>query len=247
MVPPGPLPTLREGDTGAHVALLRWLLALPDGQDFDAAVANAVKTYQGAVGLTADGIVGPKTWEALGIDGPTSASPETPSEPAVPSPKPPKPQTPAPGPVPSPGNPLGIANDLPTRWEQILGFVAANEVRHEWAWLEYTACGHSVRLLVSRRAMALESGGHVVIPSVSYRVAQAIADMTGSALPTTRILDEIHRHASKELQTHSSHSSITAILNKDSRWTGLWAAQAESCQQEGLMASLWGTADRKEH
>lgn len=66
-------PTLRKGSRGAYVTLLQTALmqkgyALPkygaDG-DYGAETAAAVKQLQQDAGLKADGICGPKTWEAL--------------------------------------------------------------------------------------------------------------------------------------------------------------------------------------
>lgn len=65
--------TIRRGSTGAEVVecqedLIRLGYDLsPYGADgkFGAKTESAVKAFQRASGLTADGIVGPKTWEAL--------------------------------------------------------------------------------------------------------------------------------------------------------------------------------------
>jgi len=66
-----PATTLKPGDTGAQVKVLqRALLSLGysaralDGQ-YGPATKQAVAAFQGAHGLTADGIVGPKTLRAL--------------------------------------------------------------------------------------------------------------------------------------------------------------------------------------
>lgn len=77
-VPPEPTPgtdkpTLRKGSTGVYVTLMQTELIQhgyncgstgADGQ-FGANTEKAVKAFQKAYGLTADGICGPKTWEAL--------------------------------------------------------------------------------------------------------------------------------------------------------------------------------------
>lgn len=61
--------TIRKGSTGAEVTLLQQKLALPLAQfgTFDSFTEERVKAYQRAKGLTQDGIVGPKTWTALGV------------------------------------------------------------------------------------------------------------------------------------------------------------------------------------
>lgn len=64
------LPTLRFGDTGRSVRVLQKLLRSNgygvnvDGS-FGALTESAVKAFQAQRGLTADGIVGPVTWNAL--------------------------------------------------------------------------------------------------------------------------------------------------------------------------------------
>ena len=66
-------PTLKKGNKGEYVAVLQQKLILSgyslphygiDG-DFGSETENAVKAFQRDHGLTADGIVGKKTWEAL--------------------------------------------------------------------------------------------------------------------------------------------------------------------------------------
>ena len=80
--------TLQQGNTGPEVGLLRRLLnrkavpspRLPEANvngaryngamariDFGPQTHNAVKAFQRARGLKEDGIVGPKTWKALGL------------------------------------------------------------------------------------------------------------------------------------------------------------------------------------
>ncbi|MFC9272463.1 N-acetylmuramoyl-L-alanine amidase [Streptomyces zhihengii] len=63
--------TLRAGSTGAQVSAAQWLLnaqgfnaGAVDG-DFGTGTAAAVRAFQTAKGLAADGTVGPKTWTAL--------------------------------------------------------------------------------------------------------------------------------------------------------------------------------------
>lgn len=62
--------TLRLGTKGEAVRCLQRALDLtPLRGEFDAATDTAVRAFQAAHGLTADGIVGPRTWAALsGLD-----------------------------------------------------------------------------------------------------------------------------------------------------------------------------------
>jgi putative chitinase len=64
-------PTIRLGDDSEHVATLQSMLAakgfaVPTDGHFDVATATAVTQFQKSRGLQADGIVGPRTWQALG-------------------------------------------------------------------------------------------------------------------------------------------------------------------------------------
>ena len=67
------IPTLRRGNSGDEVADLQMLLNAKYGYkldidgDFGSKTEAAVKAFQKARGLTADGVVGAKTWKALGI------------------------------------------------------------------------------------------------------------------------------------------------------------------------------------
>ena len=70
---PGKKPTLRKGDAGPYVTLAQTEL-IQRGYDlgsygadgkFGAKTENAVKEFQRDWGLTADGIIGPKTWAML--------------------------------------------------------------------------------------------------------------------------------------------------------------------------------------
>lgn len=68
------IPTLRRGNQGDEVADLQTILNARYGADlevdgnFGKATEAAVKAFQKANGLTADGVVGAKTWKALGVE-----------------------------------------------------------------------------------------------------------------------------------------------------------------------------------
>ena len=67
----GGLPTLRRGNTGEYVTMLQQALKEHGAQlevdgKYGSATEKAVKAFQQANGLKADGICGPKTWDAIG-------------------------------------------------------------------------------------------------------------------------------------------------------------------------------------
>jgi hypothetical protein len=60
--------TLRRGETGALVTELQQRLGILDGQPvFGPKTEAAVREFQRSRGMVPDGIVGPKTWEALDV------------------------------------------------------------------------------------------------------------------------------------------------------------------------------------
>lgn len=76
-------PALSKGQSSEWVTYLQQLLAYAgywnggETGEFDDALEEAVKQYQSAAGLTADGQVGPATWNALtGASSSSSSTPE---------------------------------------------------------------------------------------------------------------------------------------------------------------------------
>lgn len=73
--------TLRTGDQGQEVIILQRMLnkagnyGLDEDGVFGEQTEGAVKSFQGSVGLTADGIVGPLTWASLSKKAEISATP----------------------------------------------------------------------------------------------------------------------------------------------------------------------------
>lgn len=59
--------TLKKGSKGSDVKLLQQKLNLLQDGIFGPLTDEAVREFQKANGLTIDGIVGPKTWNALGV------------------------------------------------------------------------------------------------------------------------------------------------------------------------------------
>jgi hypothetical protein len=64
----GPLPVLKMGDAGDNVKKLQAALQVTADGDFGPGTKAAVVSFQQVHNLYADGIVGPATWQALGID-----------------------------------------------------------------------------------------------------------------------------------------------------------------------------------
>ena len=72
------LPTIRHGDAGDLVRAAQLLTGFSDvnaasGQ-YDAAFVAHVITWQKNHGMTADGVIGPKTWEAIAENAPTCST-----------------------------------------------------------------------------------------------------------------------------------------------------------------------------
>lgn len=83
---------LREGSNGSKVRQLQTLLERAgyelgniDG-DFGSKTEQAVRKFQRAQGLSVDGVVGPRTWQALerAASGRTNPAPATPARPSAP-------------------------------------------------------------------------------------------------------------------------------------------------------------------
>jgi hypothetical protein len=58
-------PTLKNGDAGPDVERVQQTLGIPVDGDFGGVTDSAVRSFQAAAGLDADGIVGPATWTEL--------------------------------------------------------------------------------------------------------------------------------------------------------------------------------------
>jgi hypothetical protein len=58
---------LKQGSKGNDVKLLQSYLKITADGDFGPGTDKAVKAWQKSKGLTVDGIVGPKTWDAMGL------------------------------------------------------------------------------------------------------------------------------------------------------------------------------------
>lgn len=71
--------TIKNGSRGADVSTLQKLLGVTVDGIFGPKTEAAVKEFQKKKGLDVDGIVGPKTWAALGVTSNTSTSVTTPS------------------------------------------------------------------------------------------------------------------------------------------------------------------------
>ena len=67
---------LKRGSKGSHVKELQTALDLSADGIFGSGTELAVRRFQSENGLTADGVVGTKTWEAIGIDTDSEAAAE---------------------------------------------------------------------------------------------------------------------------------------------------------------------------
>jgi len=59
--------TIRLGDMGPEVKRWQWVLGINESGVFDGLTDRLTRRWQSAKGLDADGIVGPKTWGAVGL------------------------------------------------------------------------------------------------------------------------------------------------------------------------------------
>ncbi|MBN8291012.1 DUF3380 domain-containing protein [Rhodobacter sp. NTK016B] len=64
---------LRVGDRGPAVAVLQEALGIPSDRAFGPLTLETVEAFQRAAGLPVDGVVGRRTWEALGVEAPVAA------------------------------------------------------------------------------------------------------------------------------------------------------------------------------
>lgn len=83
----GSSPTLRRGARGDAVRTLQGLLrergaSIPVSGSFSTQTVDAVRAFQRSAGLSADGVVGPRTWSALRGGGSASAAPSPAAAPA---------------------------------------------------------------------------------------------------------------------------------------------------------------------
>ena len=67
---------LKRGSKGSHVKELQTALDISADGIFGSGTELAVRRFQSENGLTADGVVGTKTWEAIGIDTDSEAAAE---------------------------------------------------------------------------------------------------------------------------------------------------------------------------
>lgn len=195
-IPRAPAPTIRRGSRGPAVAYWRWFLNLPAGDHFDEATDAATREFQRRAGLDADGVVGARTWAFAGIDAgaPTGPPPAAhgPPPPPAPGPQPPSPAPPSPA---TAADPWGLPNEIPARDRRILEIVASGEVEHEWAPISWSQSGHIVSMEVSRLPVAIRRGDRRVLVSTTYPTAQAIGDLLGGSMLTTKMSDEIWRQS----------------------------------------------------
>ncbi|MDM7992352.1 MAG: hypothetical protein QUS11_03490 [Candidatus Fermentibacter sp.] len=139
------------------------------------------------------------------------------------------PQHPPPPPAPAPPtaeNVFSLADGIPQREQQILAAVAAGEVEHHWHPLTWTANGRVVRALVSREPLALRRGDHRLYVSTTFPTAQAIGDMIGGSMLTTKISDEIQRQAPVKVAPHVRNWSADGTMARTDRMIQQSAALA---------------------
>jgi peptidoglycan hydrolase-like protein with peptidoglycan-binding domain len=151
--PKGPssanMPVLRQGATGPAVKDLQLLLnqngaSLDADGKFGPNTTKAVKDFQAKAGLTADGVVGPKTWDALSAAKPTPPAPPIPPAPPAPVPPPPGPVPPAPvPPAPVPPAPVPPPSPPDTKPRSVTFTVTSEANNNALAGVTVTVEGQS--------------------------------------------------------------------------------------------------------
>lgn len=209
--PKGPMPTIKQGATGQAVSVWQGVVGVKVTGVFDAATVAATKQWQAAHGLTADGVVGPKSWTAAGYP--------TPSTPGG---------NPNPGgnggngpdfvgatPIPDSGG-FQLSNNLVQRDAQIEGAILDGAYEHEWAPITVSCKGHTGTFYVSRMELALAYGDARLIVSSSYRSSVGIAEMLGAYMLTSKLADEIQRQADIPVNGQSRNWQGTGTDNSGS-------------------------------
>lgn len=224
--PPGSPPVLKKGSSGPWVSYLQSLLGVQQTAAFDAATDESVRAYQKSKGLGVDGVVGGQTWGSLGVSG----SPA----PSAPKPAAPKPAAPSGGsgdviaaPPPDPSSASGggmLSDDLGASEAQILAEVAAGNVLHTFRPIQWTDKGHTVKVWVSRRPLALKgtwsAGGKStarLIPSVTFTAHQKIADMFNAYMLTRKVSDKAYEQADLKLAPTNTNWSQDGSMAKSHR------------------------------
>jgi hypothetical protein len=88
-------------------------------------------------------------------------------------------------------------------------------------------------MLVSRRPLALDDGAQRLIISTTYPTAQAIGDMIGGSMLTTRISDEIHRQAPVSIAPMTRPWSADNTMSHTDRMVQQSAALDAAAAQAG--------------
>jgi hypothetical protein len=138
--------------------------------------------------------------------GPVQAPAPTPQAPRpVPAPAPQAPQAPSPQAPQTPSGPLSISAGIAERELEILRAVQGGAYDHGgWRTVASEANGHSAIIPVMRRALALRAPDGRLVVSVSFALAQQIADVISAldipvCMPTSRVCDLIWRQAGTRL------------------------------------------------
>lgn len=217
-----PQPTVQLGSKGPAVTLLQHALSLSESGLFDAATLAAVKAFQASHSLQADGIVGPKTWAALGYTGSKPASHYDAAPGATPVPKHQEaealPDVPH---IDSGSSGRTWASMLPKkavaeREAQILAAVDSRfYITPDLVPITYVKDGHTVTIYGWSDALAIGTEDPIRV-NVWHSTAQRIADRLGLMLPTTRMADAAWTLAANLNDDLPSAKLPTLTTNADS-------------------------------
>jgi hypothetical protein len=92
--------------------------------------------------------------------------------------------------VPTATNVFGLADGVDAREAQILSFAGQGIVEPDLVPLSWSRNGHSITVMLTRRALALQDSRGRLMFSMSFKGAQQLLDSLGLIMLTTRVADE---------------------------------------------------------
>lgn len=223
----GPRPVLKLGSTGEAVSRWRQIVGLPAGDTFDAATDAATKSWQKSKGLTADGIVGPKSWTtALG---PAGASKLAGSAIAATGPALPPVEHAASGDSGRTWAKGLPKNATPERDGAVIAAVKAGfYIMPAWVPVSYVKDGKSVTIFAWDDSLSIGFEDRIRA-DVRHDTAQRIADLLDCTLPTTRMSDAAYAGAQVKLNPQTINAGWQSVKDQNSTANPLNVMSTTAC------------------